>query len=239
MIKFDIIHMFSNNIDNINLNGIQFVKNNKTNNNEESKNSLITYVGETAIAISNESKIKSKYNIEDEDIYMITFMCSNIKELYNKFKTLNINVTKPEYSTRLNALCIPCKTKFQYMYLKPFKNSKFTICFREIDTSTDLLNYQKAMIPNSANQDITGIKELKLHLNISDDELELLTRIFDNSYLDGNEFSSEIYTNQTLTITKDENEFSEVLLEVRGKVFKGKEINLEGNTEKRNITFIY
>lgn len=238
MIKFDIVHMYLADNKNINLNGIEFKENKKTNNNEEPYKSLISYIGESAISINSESKIKSKYKIkQDEELYMITFMCSNVKEMYNKLKQNGFNVSKPKYATRRNILFFPCKTKFQYIYVKPFKDKNFTICFREINTSTDLLNYQKAMIPNSASHDITGIKEIKLHLDITNEDLVSLSKIFDNSYLDGDEFSSEIYTDQTLTITKDINESSEILLEVRGKVFKGKEININGNEEKRNITF--
>ena len=241
MIKFDMLHIYHDNKNDISLSGITFKENGKTNNNEENKESLISYIGETSLVISDDNKIKKEYDIKNNDeLYMITFLCSNLKEMYDKLKQNGIKATAPTYTTRLNALLIPCKTKFQYMYVMPFKNSKFKICFREIDTSTDLLNYQKAMIPNSAEKDIVGVKEIKLYLNLTNDDLENLSKIFDNSYLDGNEFSAEIYQNQTLTITNSKEQKSEILFEVRGKVFKGKEINIKGNNEeKRNITFIY
>ena len=227
-------------LNNIKLSGMEFVKNGKTNNNEESKESLITYVGESAIVATNNSNIKKSYKIKkDDEIYMITFLCSNLKPLYEKLKSENIKVTKPEYSKRKNILLLPCKTKFQYMYVSPFEKSNFKICFREIDTSTDLLNYQKAMIPNSAEKDITTIKEIKLYRNITHNDLVTLSKIFDNSYISSEEFSSEIYDNETFTVLISEEEKDEIHFDVRGKVFKGKEVNYLEDNEKRNITFIY
>lgn len=238
MIKFDILHFFTS--DNLlpKLSGIEFIKNNKTNNNEEPKDSYITYVGESSLVISNSNKIKNKYKINSESkLYMITFMCANVNELYKKLKKAKIKTTTPAYGIRWNILLMPCKTKFKYMYVYPFKKDNIVFCFREINTSTDLLNYQKSMIPNSSERDILGVKEINLNLNITNEELNSLTSIFDNSYIDGNEFSSEIYTNETLTIKTKEEECSNITFEVRGKAFKGKEINLIEN--KKDVTFSY
>lgn len=234
MNKIDMIHIFTK--DEVKLQGLEFVNNGKTSNNNEPKNSKITFVGETAITTSSNMKLKKKRKVNDDELYMITFLNDNVEKLYKKFQEENIKCTKPKRGKRVNILGIPCKTKFKYMYMSPFKNANLKFCFREIDKSSDLLAYQKAMIPNSAERDITGVKEIKIYDNFTVEDFTTLSKFLDKSYIDGEEFSAEIYSNQTLTlIGSDEIKF-EVTLDVRGKAFKGKEIPISDNSR---IKFIY
>ena len=244
MIKFDIVHIFENSLNNINLSGVTFKLNGDTTNNKETKDSLITYIGETSISLTDNKKIQKKFNIKQDDIYMITFLSSDIDKLYTHLQNNLIECTKPKYDTKTNILGIPCKTKFKYMYVSPIKNSNFTFCFREIDTSSDLIKYQQAMIPNSAANDITGIKEIKIYNNFSKEDFLCLSKFFETSYIDNDEFSAEIYNNETLTFINSSLRYNEITFEVKGKVFKGKEISINGeknniNDNKKNITFIY
>lgn len=234
MNKIDMLHMFIRS--NPNLQGLEFVTNGMTSNNKEPKDSKITYVGETAITTSTNVKIKKKNKLNDDELYMITFLNDNVDKLYKKFQEERIKCSKPVRGKRKNFLGIPCKTKFKYMYISPFINSKLQFCFREIDRSSDLLAYQKAMVPNSASKDITGVKEVKIYDNFQVEDYTLLSKIFDKSYIDGEEFSAEIYADQTLTLVGASEKKSEITLDVRGKAFKGKELPI---CEDSKIKFIY
>lgn len=234
MNKIDMIHIF--NKDEVVLQGLYFVNNGKTSNNEEPKDSKITFVGETAITTSSNIKLKKNRKVKDDELYMITFLTDNVEKMHSKLTSENIKCTKPKRGKVKNIFGIPCKTKFKYMYASMFENSNLRFCFREIDRSSDLIAYQKAMIPNSAEKDITGVKEIKIYDNFTAEDFTTISKIFDKSYIDGEEFSAEIYSNQTLTlIGSDENKY-EVLLDVRGKAFKGKEISIN---DKSKIKFIY
>lgn len=234
MNKIDMLHMFIKN--EADLQGLDFVANGKTSNNEEPKDSRITFVSETAITTSSNLKLKKKRNLNDDELYMITFLNDNVEKLYKKFQDEKIKCSKPKRGMRRNILGIPCKTKFKYMYLKPFAKSKLTFCFREIDRSSDLLAYQKAMVPNAASKDITGVKEVKIFDDFTAEDYTMLSKFFDKSYIDGEEFSAEIYQNQTLTLIGSDEKKYEVTLDVRGKAFKGKELPI---CEESKIKFIY
>lgn len=242
MIKFDILHLYFLNFHDITLPGITFKENGNTTYNKDAKNALITYIGETALTISNDLKNVnsiSNLKVESESMYMITFMTSDVTKLYKDFSKKGIKCTQPTYDMKKNALKIPCKTKFKYMTFKPLKNLNLIFCFREIDTSSDLLDYQKAMTPNSSKSDITGVKEIKIYGTFTKQDFEVLTQIFDTSYISEGEFSAEIYDNQTLTFITSETSKVEIQLEVRGKVFKGKEINILDSKNVSPLVILY
>lgn len=242
MIKYDLLHLYSLTPSNIVLPGITFRTNESTTYNKDSKNSLITYIGETALIISDDLKNInhiSNLKIKKPSLYMITFLTSDVTKLYKEFSKHGLKCTEPSYDIKKNSFGIPSKTKFKYMNLKPIKDLELTFCFREINTSSDLLEYQKSMIPNSAKTDITGVKEIKIYGNFKKEDLETLTKIFESSYISTGEFSTEIYTNQTLTFITDETQKTEIQLEVRGKVFKGKEINILHADDSIPLTIIY
>lgn len=176
------------------------------------------------------------YNNGHRGLVCIMLDVDNIDELYSMLTAKNIEITKPEH----------LKYKWFFnMFTKvmPWKNcySNFLegiplqIGFQQMNDEKSLEFMQQYMVPNSRDNNITGIIKVIIKGILTKNDKKLISKIFDMNILSDKPLTIQLNPQQVLVFEESSNYSVDIITECNNNNFNNKTISIENIDIKNEL----
>lgn len=139
------------------------------------------------------------YNTGHRGLICLMLDVNNLDKIVQRLQTEKISITGPEkikieFFFKLFSKAMP----WQNSYLDFFENIPLQIGFQQMDSEKIRQGFEKYMVPNSNEHNISGITQIHIYGNFTTSEFKMLSIVFEDSILSGNQLSILLDKNQKL-----------------------------------------
>lgn len=144
------------------------------------------------------------YNKGHRGMVCLMLDVDNIEDLYEKFNDKGIEITKPKWlEIKLFLGVFKKRMPWKNSYLPFFSEVPFQIGFQQLKDKKTKEFMHKRMIPNSKENGINGISEIRIYGKFDDDDFNLINKIFENHIIEkDNRIDILLDSNQKLIFEK-------------------------------------
>lgn len=175
------------------------------------------------------------YNNGHRGLICIMLDVDNIEEVYTILSARNINVTKPEHLKfkwffNMFTRVMP----WQNCYIDFLEGIPLQIGFQQMDDEKSREFMSKYMVPNSIENNITGISKVIIKGPLTKNDKELIYKIFDRDIIEEESLTIQL-NDQQLLIFEECNSYSvEMITKCNNENFNNKKVFIENISINNN-----
>ena len=168
-----------------------------------------------------------QYNNSHRGIICLFIEVDDIKEEFNRLKKIGVKISEPEYLKFKWFFGLLTRTMpWQNSYLPFFQGIPFQLGFQQMKDKKSKNWMLQYMVPNSRENGIEGIIEIKIYGNYSEQDRTLIKNIFPNVLFKNNGIEVELKNGQKLTFLQEENHHVEIYTQCKNKEYINKNVSI-------------
>lgn len=153
----------------------------------------------------------------------------DIEATYEKLIRQNIEVTPPEPLTFKWFFNLFTKTMpWKNAYLPRFEGVPFQFFLQQMNDEKSKAFMQQYMVPNSRENNINGISEVKIYGTLTEHDQNIIKVLFDDYKINGTEITVSL-GKQTISFIESKNYFVEVILDCENENIATKKLEIGEN----------
>ncbi|RLQ96323.1 VOC family protein [Falsibacillus albus] len=168
-----------------------------------------------------------QYNNGHRGLIGFALEVDDIEETYERLKNEGLLITKPEtleYKWFFKQLTK--RMPWKNAYLQKLEGMPFQFFLQQLDDEQSKQDIQEFMYPNSRDNQIQGVKEIKIYGKLTSNDKEMLKILFD-TYQDKEKMFSIWLDHQAIHFIDAEAFTVEVILDCENADFEGKQMMIE------------
>ncbi|MGE8203088.1 VOC family protein [Heyndrickxia sp. NPDC080065] len=150
----------------------------------------------------------------------------NIEEVFHELNSKGVNVTPPKPLTFKWFFKLLSKTMpWRNSYLPEFEGFPFQIFLQQLNDEKSKAFMQQYMVPNSTENHINGIKEIKVYGKLTINDKNIIRALFQN-YEEHEKSMIILLGQQTISFIEADEQYTEILLDCNNKDYSNKHLDI-------------
>ena len=168
------------------------------------------------------------YNKGHRGLICIMLDVENIDEVYSMLTSKNIKITKPEHLKFKWFFNLLTKVMpWQNCYSDFLEGIPLQIGFQQMNDQKSRDFMEQYMVPNSRDNNINGISKVIIKGSLTNNDIKLLSTIFDDSIIENEPLTIKLNQNQILVFEESNNYSAHMITSCANQDFNKKMINIE------------
>lgn len=152
----------------------------------------------------------------------------NINKLYEELHKKKIEVSKPEQLKFKWFFNIFTRYMPWYnSYLEYFERVPLQLAFQQMKDKKSKEQMESYMVPNSKDNNIKGIKTIKVYGDFTKKDFDLLEKVFEDTSVEEESFTVDLEKNQRIIFVKEALYRVEVYTESEGSIYENRRLKVE------------
>lgn len=172
-----------------------------------------------------------QYNKGHRGLIGLCIDVEDIEEEYNRLSGCGIEISKPEFLSfkwffNLLTRTMPWKNA----YVQPFKGLPFQIFLQQMKDEKARDFMRQYMVPNSRENNINGIKGMKITGQLTSDDKEVIKKVFNKVYVEDKVMKVTLESGQFILFEESDTHEVFVYTDCKNAMFTGKSVQIENIT---------